>query len=159
MNRLSLTGVSAEWVSLTSLRFWTNSLRCSFIKFIMCCMRSIHCRLYGAVRGTDGTLAPVSTTVTPPTPLGLETLILIKSWSKTDRVSLSLKKHAWGTPRRASAWGYHLVALEGMRCASRMQGYIFPLFLLFLSLVFTFFLFLSFLDLSLIHIWRCRRRG
>jgi len=51
-------------------------------------------------------------------------------------------------PRHASAWGYHLVASEGMKCASRMQGYIFLPFLLFLSLVFTFFLFFPSFDLE-----------
>ena len=62
-------------------------------------------------------------------------------------INLSLKKPTWGAPRRASAWGYQVSASEGMRCASRMQGYIFPLFFLFLSLLCTFFFF-SFLGSS-----------
>jgi len=56
--------------------------------------------------------------------------------------NLVWKKPTWCTPRHTSAWDYQVTASEGMRCASRMQSNIVPLFLLFLGHVFTFFFFL-----------------
>ena len=56
---------------------------------------------------------------------------------------LSLKKPTWGTRRCGSVWGYRVGASKGMRCASRMQGYVFSLFFLFLVLFLPSFLFSS----------------